>query len=373
MIDRTYNYNCRLFNGYRPCFPRYVCTGCTEALTFDRMILLINLDAMGDVLMTTCMLESIHRAQPKALLTWVTLPEHLPLLANNPRIDRIWPYDFRTVSILEAIGFDLLLNVDKGRPSCALAMHAIANEKRGFGLNRNGTVIPLNDEAEYLYRLGLDDEEKFVRNRRTGQDLLAEALCLPYQRDGYLLLLTEEEKSYVAEYRRTNSIGPQSVAIGIQTGASDLYPLKCFTEEQIAFMIEQLGSRYPEAKILLLGGPAETERNGRLASRFGHRVLATPTSEGLRRGILYIDACDILISPDTGALHIGIALGKWVVGWFNISCAQEIDLFDRGVKIATPLDCSPCWRRTCPDPICREIAPLDRIIDAVGKGIALKR
>jgi heptosyltransferase-2 len=369
MLSGEYNYNCRLFNGYRPCFPRYLCKGCTEAQEFDRTVLLINLDAMGDVLMTTCMLAPLRRLYPDALLTWVTLPKHAALLENNPLIDRVWPYDFQTVSTLEAMEFDLLLNVDKGHPSCALASKVTAVEKRGFALNKTGVVVPLNEEAAHLYRLGVDDHLKFVVNTRTGQDLLAEALCLPYERDRYVLALTEAEQGFVDRYRESQGIDSSLLAIGIQTGTSDQYPLKSLRVEQVADLISRIRGRYPDAPILLLGGPGEEERNNAIAQVSGESVIKTPTTEGLRSGILYIAACDALISPDTGALHIGIALGKWCVGWFNISCAQEIDLFDRGVKVTTPLDCSPCWRRECPDPICRPKADLDAIVEGVAKGI----
>jgi heptosyltransferase-2 len=265
--------------------------------------------------------------------------------------------------------FDLLLNVDKGRASCALATMYAAVEKRGFGLHRSGAIIPLNDAAGHLYRLGLDDQMKFVENKRTGQDLLAEALCLPFERDRYVLHLTEEEKRFVADYRRGLGIDADHPAIGIQTGASDLYPLKSLSVEQILELFAKIRERLPDAVVLLLGGPAEHERNEEIARRSGEMVVKTPTHEGLRRGILSIDACDLLVSPDTGALHIGIALGKWCVGWFNISCAQEIDLFDRGVKVTTLLDCSPCWRRECPDPICLPMADLDAIVAGIVKGV----
>ncbi|MBD3162580.1 MAG: lipopolysaccharide heptosyltransferase family protein [Candidatus Eisenbacteria bacterium] len=369
MHEGTVNLRCRLFNGYRPCFPRYVCEGCTEAQEFDSTILLINLDAMGDVLMTTCQLRALRKRHPDALLTWVTLPGHRPLLEHNPLIDRVWAYDFSTVSILQAMEFDLLLNADKGRASCALAETVRAKEKRGFGMNRTGAVVPLNAEAATLYRLGIDDHEKFVVNRRTGQDLLAEAFLLPYERDPYVLELTPDERRFVAEYRERLGIGPEHPAIGVQTGASDLYPLKSLTQDQLVDLIGRIQARLPEAVVLLLGGPAEHERNEAIARRCHERVVKTPTREGLRRGIQYLDACDVVVSPDTGALHIAIARGKWTVGWFNVSCAQEIDLFDRGVKVTTPLDCSPCWRRECPDPICLPMADLDAIVEGVVQGI----
>lgn len=363
------NLRCRLFNGYRPCFPRYVCEGCTEAQEFDETILLINLDAMGDVLMTTCQLQALRERHPDALLTWVTLPAHRPLLEHNPLVDRVWAYDFETVSILQAMEFDLVLNADKGRASCALAETVRAKAKRGFGLSGAGAVAPLNPEAARLYRLGIDDHEKFVVNRRTGQDLLAEAWALPYRRQPYILELTESERRFVGEYRRSLGVGPEHPAIGIQTGASDLYPLKSLTEEQIVDLIVQVRMRIPEAVVLLLGGPAEHDRNEAIARRCHERVVKTPTREGLRTGIQYVDACDVVVSPDTGALHIAIARRKWTVGWFNVSCAQEIDLFDRGVKVTTPLECSPCWRRDCPDPICRPMADLEAIVEGVVQGV----
>jgi heptosyltransferase-2 len=373
MPEGRYNYRCRLFHGYRPCRPGYVCEGCKEAQPFDKTILLINLDAMGDVLMTTCLLPALRRLHPGALLTWVTWPGHLPLLENNPLIDRIWPYDFSVVSVLQAMEFDLLLNADKGRPSCALAMQVPAAEKRGFGLGSAGAVIPLNEESEHLYRLGLDDRQKFKVNQRTGQDLLAEAFCLPYDRDRYVLQLTEDERRFVARYREEIGVDADHPAIGIQTGTSDMYALKSFTEEQVVDLVGRLKPRFPEALILLLGGPAESVRNKAIADRCGDPVVQTPTREGLRRGMLYVDACDVVVSPDSGAMHIAIALGKWTVGWFNISCAQEIDLFDHGVKVTTPLDCSPCWRRDCPDPICKSVVDLDAIVEAVERGLAVAR
>ncbi|MDM7917027.1 MAG: glycosyltransferase family 9 protein [Candidatus Eisenbacteria bacterium] len=367
------NLECRHFNGYRPCAPGYVCDGCREADPFDRTILLINLDAMGDVLMTTCLLPALRRKHPRALLTWLTLPAHLPLLAGNPLIDRAWGFDLATVTTLEAMEFDLLLNADKGRPSCALATRLRAAEKRGFGLDRNGMIRPLHEDSRALYRLGLDDDEKFRKNGRTGQELLAEAFGLDYRRDPYVLRKSAEEERFVEEFRRSIGASASRPVIGIQTGTSDLYPLKSLTEDQVVALVGRLDARLPGAAILLLGGPGEAERNRSIARRCGGRAIETPVGEGLRRGLLYVDTCDAVVSPDSGALHIAIALGKWTVGWFNVSCAQEIDLFDRGVKVTTPLACSPCWRRACPDPICRTIVDLDAIVDGVAKGLPAAR
>lgn len=58
--------NCKRFTGYKPCYPDHNCweDGCKDNIPFGTKILIINLDAMGDVLMTTAQLASIKKTIP---------------------------------------------------------------------------------------------------------------------------------------------------------------------------------------------------------------------------------------------------------------------------------------------------------------------
>jgi heptosyltransferase-2 len=48
-------------------------------------------------------------------------------------------------------------------------------------------------------------------------------------------------------------------------------------------------------------------------------------------------------------LHLAIALRKYIIVWFGLSCAAEIELYGRGEKLVPEgLDCSPCWKKECP-------------------------
>jgi heptosyltransferase II len=66
-------------------------------------------------------------------------------------------------------------------------------------------------------------------------------------------------------------------------------------------------------------------------------------------------------------MHAAIGLKKKVIVWFGVSCPQEIDLFDRGIKlIPEGLHCSPCWKRQCPYGLeCIQMIDLDRIVEEV--------
>ena len=101
--------------------------------------------------------------------------------------------------------------------------------------------------------------------------------------------------------------------------------------------------------------------------RAGEGVVNTPTRDGLRRGVCYENICDIVVTGDSFGMHLAIALKKYVIAWFGLSCWTEIDLFDRGVKLFNAdLACSPCWRKDCPFNLeCIQMVDLDRIVAEV--------
>lgn len=292
----------------------------TTDKSFGTKILIINLDAMGNVLMTTAQLQPIKRKYPESYIAWLTLRSSAPLLMENPFIDKIFTWDAESWLILEQMKFDLILNADKSRRSAALTMKLNTKEKLGFGLNTNGQIIPLNKEASYNYKLGIDDYLKFRVNQRTGQDILAETFKLPYQRDEYVLSLSDEERELTSWYRRSIGITEEDAVIGFNTGCSDLYPNKKMTVEQHLKLIEMF-SAAPQAheplaqndnvKMLLLGGREDTKRNEEIYSSALERnpglitkLFNTPTTEGLRKGIVYENAADIVITGDSYGMHI---------------------------------------------------------------------
>ena len=359
---------CKNFNGYKPCFPDHNCwkDGCKENIPIGKKILIINFDAMGDVLMTTAQLPAIKRKFPESKIYWVTLKIAAPLLYENHFIDQVFIYDAESISILNEIEFDIVMNVDKSQRSCALLNSVKAKEKLGFGLDKNGVIIPVNEGAHYNYNLGMDDHFKFKVNQRTGQDYLAETFKLEYKRDNYTFNFTTEELRFIEDYKREGRIRDTDKIIGFNTGCSNLYPNKKMSVGQHIFLINKLLAKR-KYKIMLLGGPEDTERNKEIADYFRGRIINTPTNEGVRRGACYESIPQVIISGDSFGMHLAIALKKYVIAWFGVSCWTEIDLYDRGVKIyQKELFCSPCWKKQCPyDLECIKNLDLNRIITEV--------
>ncbi|MGA9406314.1 MAG: glycosyltransferase family 9 protein [Bacteroidota bacterium] len=359
--------DCKRFTGYKPCFPGSTCyTECADPNPIGKKILIINLDAMGAVLQTTAMLPAIKRKYPQSHISWITLKNAYRLLENNPYVDAAYIWDPESWLVLQNIEFDVVYSTDKSKRSCAFCNTLNAKEKIGFGLNKDGVIIPLNKEAECCYLLGLDDNLKFNVNQKYGTEILQEAMKLSFRRDPYVLNLSEEEKSYCEKYSKEIGLSGNDVVVGLNTGCSYLYPNKKMTVDQHVTLVEALAMK-KGMKLVLLGGPEDTERNAEIVRRVGKKVISTPTTLGIRRGICYENICDIIITGDSFGMHVAIGLKKYVIAWFGLSCWSEIDLYDRGVKLVPEgLHCAPCWKKSCPyDLECIQMIDLEGIVRAV--------
>jgi len=165
--------DCKHFHGYKPCFPNTNCLDeCVDPQPRGKKILIINLEAMGNVLVTTSLLPAIKRKYKESTIYWVTLKNAYRLLDNNPLIDKVLIWEPESWLRLQAMQFDVVMNIDKSPTACAFIMMLDAKKKLGYGLNKDGVMIPLTKAAEYNYRLGLDDNLKFrINQKRTRNSL----------------------------------------------------------------------------------------------------------------------------------------------------------------------------------------------------------
>ena len=370
--------DCKHFHGYKPCFPGTDCLEeCVDPSPRGAEILVVNLEAMGNVLVTTTLLPALKRRYPVSTITWITLKNAYRLLDHNPLVDEVIVWEPEAWLKLGARKFDFAFNIDKAKNSCAFIMGIDAKKKAGYGLDARGVIVPLNPEAEYNYRLGLNDHLKFHVNQKPNTQLLTEAMGLEYRRDQYILNFSEEEQAFSRAFRRDAVFGGAAeagrVVVGFNTGCSNLYANKKMTLDQHVVLASQLAGD-PRFRVVLLGGPEDTERNAELARRLGDKVVSTPTTEGVRRGLCYLDVCDIVVSGDSFGMHAAIGLKKHMIVWFGLTCPQEIDLFDRGIKlIPEGLACAPCWKRECPYNLeCIQMIDLDAIVTEI-RGFAARR
>lgn len=365
-----WNTDCRFFDGERPCIHKRECEGCTLYSPMGRRVLVLKLGALGDVLRTTPVLEALH-ASPPVHVTWVAGAAAAPLLAGHPRIDRLLTPGYETSERLGAERFDLLLSLDKDPYSTALAMRVDAVERRGFGRDANGSLVPLHPSAAYAYDLGLSDRLKFHENTRTYQDVTFEVCGLTWRRQEYDVPAVRDRAAAGRDLLRAAGVpergGP---LVGLNTGAGGVFANKAWTIEGYAELARALAR--DGARVALLGGPDDAERNRAIGTRAGGAAL--PTGEhSLADFAGLVACCDLVVTGDTLGMHLAIAARVPVIVLFGSTCAVEIELYGRGEKIVTPIECHPCYRRTCDiHPSCQELIPVPAVLEAARRVLAAR-
>src|SRR5690606_2345653 len=295
-------------------------------------ILLIKLAAPGDVLRTTPLLPALRRAWPDAHLTWVTRPEALELLTGLDEIDRLLPLDVDALVHLPAERFDLVLCLDKEPAATGLAARIDAPDKRGFVLGPLGHPLPASPAATYAYRLGLDDELKFRRNERTYQEITFESVGLAWRGEDYRLVLPEAAWGEAEARWAARGVAPDERIVGFNVGAGDTFAYKAWRADgwpELAGMVHRrLGLR-----VALLGGARDRPRIAEVAARAELPLLDPgPTPSLLAFGAI-LARCAAVVTGDTLALHLALALRRRVVAIFGSTCAREIELYGRGEKV----------------------------------------
>jgi len=98
-------------------------------------------------------------------------------------------------------------------------------------------------------------------------------------------------------------------------------------------LINKLDDQVKDKKLILLGGPEEEDRNKEILEITNGKVIDAGCTNTLMEFASLINLCKILITSDSLAMHIGIALKKKVICFFYSTSSSEIELYNRGVKI----------------------------------------
>ena len=362
-------FDCKHFNGNRPCSPHkntgVHCLDCPEYDPVKTRILVIKLNAVGDVLRTAGIIPALQSKYPGAYITWITDPDAVPLLEMVPGIDRIWPHDGCLLERLLTEPFDLVLGLDNSRDSAALAYLSKGEKKMGFSLDDSGRLIPLSPVAETWFQMGLWDDLKRA-NRRTYQDILWDICELPKPTMPPDIVLSESLKTKAEAFAKKARITDAKPVIGFFSGTGKRWPQKTLSFPKQKELLRELAGYYPHGSIILFGGPDEAEQNDTLLAGVPSSVVNAGCHNSLPKFAALLNLVDVLITGDTLALHVGLALRKKIVAYFGPTAPWEVDLFGMGEKIIAPVDCIACYRTDCDkSPKCSDLVSISDIMAAV--------
>ncbi len=365
MILKT---DCKHFLGDKPCKPNKFenkkCDDCEYYSPIRFKILIIKLDAVGDVLRTTSILHALKQKYPDSHVTWLTKQNSKDIFINNNLVDTVLTFEsFDLTSKLTTEVFDLLIHPDASPISSSLASIVNAKVKKGFVLNQLGQVVPVNQEAIEWLEMGAFDEFK-KKNKKTYQQIIHEIAGLNYNKGEIIIKLTDDELAFKNHFYETHNLKKYKTIVGLNTGASKRWQLKQWRFEGFKELISRL-QKNKDVGILLFGGEDEVDRNNELLNLFPS-LINTGSKNSLRQFFSLMDLPDIILTGDTLALHTATALKKKVVCYFGPTSSAEIEDYGRIKKIYPEMDCLVCYKPECDfNPNCMDLILSDMIYDEI--------
>jgi heptosyltransferase I len=272
------------------------------------------LSALGDAVHVLPVANALRRAWPKTRITWVIQPAAHALVSGHPAIDEFvvftrrrgwsaWQSYAELARRMRGRRFDLLFGLQVYFKAGLVTGLVPAEVKLGFDLRRARDAQWLFTNRRIPPRAPQHVQDQYFE--------FLEYVGVDPHPVAWGLSLSESEQE--AQARFFGALDRPACAVVVGTSRAD----KNWEAEGYARVLERLESEHG-LRPLLVGGPSRAER------AIADRVLALTRAQvvdalgdGVRRLVWLLDGSALVISPDTGPLHIARALGKPVVGLFG--------------------------------------------------------
>lgn len=266
----------------------------------DRVAIVL-LTAVGDMVHALPVVRSLREANPNVRITWIVQPGPMGLLVGHPDVDELVPFDrkrgwtaFRDLRRqMRGRRFDLVIALQDYMKAGIIT--ALLPARRKLGLDR-GRARDLN----WLFT------SERVRPRPVGhmQDQYleyVEHLGIPVHLEWRIGPTPDEVERYAGLLPPFD--GP-TVAMVVGTSR----PAKEWPVERYARLADRIATELG-GRCILVGGKSarEEEAAGQIREMAEHPPLDLREWD-LRRVVYLLDRSDVLVSPDTGPLHIAVAM-----------------------------------------------------------------
>lgn len=333
-----------------------------------KRILIVSVNWLGDLLFLTPAIRAIRRAYPDSHIAIVSPVRGLDLLQGNPHLNEVIP-------VQEPRGFGnfffwmkLAGRLREGRFDTAFLFHrsftrafavcrAGIPERIGFrGWKRSGllTLAVEPPASDSVSKINL-----FLR--------LVEAAGISAAGRQYDAGLLPEDRDAADRLWTQLGLSRGDRVVALHAGAN--WRLKRWPADRFAQLADRLAEKYG-ARILFVGGEGDRPLIQSITGRMKREALVAAGWTTFRQLGALLEKTSLLVSNDSGPLHMGLAVGVPVVALFgptdpkltgSVEGSKAVTLFG---SIGCPV---PCYQLRCPANLCMEQILVEQVLEAAGK------
>ena len=158
-------------------------------------------------------------------------------------------------------------------------------------------------------------------------------------------------------------IGREGVFVGIGPGAT-YGPAKRWFPERFAAVADRIIDDY-SARVIVFGSNDDRESADKVQQYARNTLINLAGKTNLKETIAMMARCNLIISNDSGLMHVAGALNIPTVAIFgSTNPVATSPVGDKSVVVYKEASCSPCLKKTCPtDFRCMDAISVDDVYD----------
>lgn len=295
-----------------------------------KRILIVRLDGIGDVVLSTPFLREMRRNYKSSYIALLVRPVVHNLVELCPYVDKVLVYNFPkswgywdrhmrailfSLYTLYRMKFDLVIAPRREKnifEESLVSYFCGANER-----------VTYSDSASNEYPNSIKYEALFSKRVKTirVQNDAKSTLDLIYYLGGTVrddnleLWCDKKDRTYINAFLREKNVGRESILVGVGVGAyggKRRWPLSRFVSVIKHLLV------YPRVRIILFGNKEETLLGKRVQDTIlSDRIVNLVGKTSLRQSSECLKHCHLYIGNDTGMMHIAAAMKTPII---EISC-----------------------------------------------------
>ncbi|MDO8535489.1 MAG: lipopolysaccharide heptosyltransferase II [Candidatus Omnitrophota bacterium] len=338
----------------------------------NKRIIIVRMDRIGDVVLSTPALKAVRDAYPDGHIAVLVRPYARDVVDGNPNIDEVITYDklgkeksvigkIRFICSLKNKKFDIAIIFHPKNSSHILTFLAGIPERLGYGKKSR---IFLTKKIPHTKQYGLRHEIDYVLEllRYVGIEASSKDLCMPVNSasDGKIEKLFKE-----------NGISQSDIVITIHPAAS--CRSRRWALERFAKAADTIAEKYG-ARIVIISGPGDDKLMGdKVATMIKSKALNLAGKTSVSDIASILRRSRLLISNDSGPVHISCAVGTPVISIFGrkdrgLSPARWGPVGKRDIAIHKDAGCDICLAHNCKRGFkCLDMISVEDVLSAADK------
>jgi heptosyltransferase-2 len=305
---------------------------------------------LGDLVMATPVLADIRQHWPDAEITAMCQSNMASILKHDPHIDALFSYNKPSGWIRYGQVHTIIDEIRRGEYDLGIMLtNSISSAWwfwRGAVKWRIGYATQLR--SWLLSQAVPWPAQKEQQHQVITYKMLLEPLGIPLSTTPPQLYLTDEERTQAHELLQSAGINAgESLILGINPGAAYGHA-KCWIPERFVALTQAMLNN-PRITVVYFGDSSGAPLVDKICAQLpAERVLNLAGKTSLRELMALISCCSLILTNDSGPMHVAAALRIPLVALFGSTSDTCTGPYLSGTVIHKHVACSPCYKRVCP-------------------------